>query len=240
MRRGLIALGALSVLLAAGAIAYILLFSNTATPVDRSVVTAAVVGSEPGDPGIYAYETTGYEAVDALTGGRHEYPVATYLTISLGECGPVVRWDALAERWDEWEHCGPDGAITLSRNYHDWFGVPNLDEQVCAAPLPLVPSAQMTVACTTGDITETYQVTPMGEATVTVDGVAVATDWVRVVSELTGATTGDAQADLWVLPGSVLVVKMVVVRHNSTETPIGSVAYEEAYTVTLASLDPGR
>jgi hypothetical protein len=43
-----------------------------------------------------------------------------------------------------------------------------------------------------------------------------------------------------VLPGSVLVVKMVVVRHNSTETPIGSVAYEEAYTVTLASLDPGR
>jgi hypothetical protein len=98
----------------------------------------------------------------------------------------------------------------------------------------------VTVSCTTGDTTETYQVTPMGEATITVDGVAVVTDWVRVVSELTGVTTGDAQADLWVLPGTVLVVKMVVVRHNSTETAIGSVAYEEAYTVTLASLDPGR
>ncbi|HAX82840.1 MAG TPA: hypothetical protein DCY40_09780 [Actinobacteria bacterium] len=240
MRRLLIAVGATTVLLAAAAVVYILVFANAATPVDRSAVTAAVVGSEPGDLGVYVYATTGFEAVDALAGARHEYPAETYLTISLGECGRVVRWNALDERWDEWEHCGPGGAITRSRNYHDWFGVPNLDEQVCAEPLPLVPTAPVTVVCTTGDITETFESTPMGEETLTIGGVAVATRWVRVVSELTGVTSGDFQADLWVLPGTVLVVKMVVVRHNTTETQIGTVGYEEAYTVTLTSLDPGR
>jgi hypothetical protein len=240
MRRILITIGFLTVLLAAAAIAYILFLSNTATPVDRSSVSAAVVGSEPGDPGVYVYETIGHETVDALAGGRHEYPAETYLTVAVGECGPVVRWSALNERWDEWEHCGPGGAITRSRSYHDWFGVPNLDEQACAQPMPLVPAAAVTVACTTADITETYEVTPMGQETITIGGVAVTTDRVRVVSELTGATTGDSTVDMWVLPDTVLVVKLVVVRHNTTATSIGAVNYEEAYTLVLASLDPGR
>jgi hypothetical protein len=240
MRRKLIALGVLTVLFAAGAIVYILVLSNAPTPVERSAVTAAVVGSEPGDPGVYVYETAGYEVVDALAGARHDYPAETYLTIAPGECGPVARWDALEQRWDEWSHCGPGGAITASRNYHEWFGVGNLDDQVCSDPLPLVPAAPVTVACTATEFIETYRVTPMGSDTVVVGGVEVATDWVRVTSELTGATTGDSQVDLWVYPGTVLVVRMTVVRHNVTDTQIGDVVYDEAYTVTLVALEPGR
>ena len=44
---------------------------------------AFVVGSAPGDPGLYTYATTGFEEIDALGGARHGYPAETLLDPAL-------------------------------------------------------------------------------------------------------------------------------------------------------------
>ncbi len=227
---------AILVLLAGAALAtYLLAFRDTATPVDPTDLTATTAGSAAT---VYVYDTIGFEEVDALSGARHDYPEQTYLTITEGPCGPIARWDALAERWVEWEHCGPEHAITATRGYHEWFGVPDLEEEVCPEPLPLFPAAVTVVACVTGDTTETYTITPMGPTTLVVAGSEVMTEHVRVESELSGGTTGSSQVELWVIAESVLVVKTVVERHTTSPSRIGDVHYDEEYTLVLASLEP--
>jgi hypothetical protein len=238
MRRALIVIGALGLLVLGGWVTYLLAFRDTATPVDRADLTVATSGSAPGDPGVYVYGSSGYEAIDALTGARHDYPAETYLTITDGPCGPAVRWDALAERWISWDHCGPDLAVTRMQGLHQWFGVPDLEDEVCSNPLPLVPAAESTVACVAGATTETYRVTPLGPEPVLIGGEEVIADHVRIISELSGGSTGSSEADLWVYPGTVLVVKTTVERHTVTPSRVGDVHYDEEYTLLLKSMEP--
>jgi len=239
MRRLWLIVGIVGVLVVAAVATYVLAFRDTATPVDPTDLTVVGAGSLPGDPGVYRYDTTGFEEVDAMAGARHEYPPETYLTIGAGPCGPMARWDALAERWVEWDHCGADFAITGTRGYHEWFGVPDLEHESCPEPLPLVPAAAVTVACVTGDTTETYTVTPLGSADLVVEGEAIATDHVRITSVLTGDTTGESVVEVWVLPDTVLVVKTTVERHTTSPSRIGDVHYDEVYSLVLVSVTPG-
>lgn len=238
MRRVLIVIGAVGLLMVVGLVVYALAFRDTATPVDRADLTVAASGSAPGDPGVYVYETTGYETIDALSGARHDYPAETFLTISSGPCGPVSRWDALGERWISWAHCASFGAITGTLNFHEWFGIPDLEEETCSPPLPLVPAAEVVIACVTDDTTETYTVTSLGEVIMMVSGASVITEHVRVTSRLTGGSTGTSTAELWVLPGSVLVVSTTVERHTVTPSRVGDVHYDEEYTLRLMSMEP--
>ena len=240
VRRSLpILIGIVVLLTLAAVITYALAFRDTATPVDPTDLTVAGAGTLPGDPGVYRYATTGFEENDALAGARHDYPVETYLTIGAGACGTTARWDALAERWVEWDHCGPGVAVTGTRGYHEWFGVPDLEHEACPEPLPMVPAATVTVACVTGDTTETYTVTPLGAEDLVIAGETVTTDHVRIASVLTGGTTGASEVELWVLPDTVLVVKTTVGRHTTSPSRIGDVHYDEVYTLVLASLMPG-
>lgn len=48
----------------------------------------------------YVYVTSGFDAVDVLTGARHDYPAATTLTVTASGCGVRLRWDVAVERWD--------------------------------------------------------------------------------------------------------------------------------------------
>lgn len=226
MRRVLIVAGIVVVAALVALVVYLLAFRDTATPVDPTDLRGAEV---------YPYLTTGYEEIDALSGARHDYPALTYLLVTDGSCGPVVRWEALAERWVEWEHCGPDDAATGTRSYHEWFGVPDLEVEVCPEPMPLVPSDVVTVACVTGDTTETYTITPMGSKAILLGGEEVVVDHVVVTSVLTGGTTGGSRVDLWVLPGTVLVVRTEVDRHTVSPSRVGDVRYDEVYTLVMES-----
>ena len=98
------------VVAAAGVVLFV--FRDRADPVQREDVAATLVtgGGRPGDFGLYLYATTGFETTDALAGSRHEYPAQTYMTIQPGGCGTQVRWQALDQRWDEYDFC-PDGSL---------------------------------------------------------------------------------------------------------------------------------
>ena len=238
VRRYLIACGMATMLFTIGVIAWFFFFSNTATPIDPAGLTVPDGGGEPGDPGVYRYTTEGFEEIDALAGARHDYPAESFLTITAGECGPRVRWDVLAERWVEWHHCGPGAAITHTLTFHKWFGVDDLEDEECDPALPLAPTAATTVSCAAGDTIETYRIEPRGAESLTVGGVAVTVDRFEVTSELTGGTTGWSRVELWVLPGTVLVVRAEAERQTVSASPIGDVAYTEVYRLELASLQP--
>lgn len=220
-----------------------LLLRDTTTPVLAEAVHARFtdeVGSSPGDPGVYRYRTVGFEEIDALSGARHEYPAETFVTISGGECGPVVRWDALDERWIDWEHCGSDMAVTASHTFHQWFGIPDLETEVCAEPRPVVGEVgdTATTVCDADGVIETYETLFMGREVLDVNGVRVDTDHLRRRSSLSGGSSGTATVDVWRTPGTALIVRMEVVRRSVTPSAAGDVTYVEELSLDLQTLRP--
>ena len=198
------------------------------------------VGSLPGEPGVYRYLTTGFEEVDALSGGRHEYPAETFMTITLSDCGPVVRWDALAERWIDWEHCGSNLAVTASATYHEWFGIPDLEEEVCAEPRRVAGAAGdlTTTVCDTQGTLEAYETLIVGQQVLEVGGLPVETTHLRRTSSLSRGSTGTAVVDVWRVSGTALIVRMEVSRSSVTSSAIGDVTYIEEFTLNLVGLTP--
>lgn len=237
--RWIFVVGALVVVVATGW----LLLQDTTTPVAAGAVQGQFggeAGSSPGDPGVYRYSTSGFEEIDALSGARHEYPDETFMTITAGGCGPVVRWDALAERWIDWEHCGPNLAVTASSAYHEWFGIPDLETEVCVEPRPITGTAgetKMTV-CDADGLLETYEITIVGLEVLDVGGVPIETTYLRRTSSLSGGSTGTAQVDVWRATGTALVVRMEVVRRSVTSSAIGDVTYVEEFVLELVGLIP--
>ena len=62
---------------------------------------------------MYVYDTAGFETTDALTGGRHDYPAQTTITVQDAGCGSVQRWQPLDQRWDETETCRVDAGYAM-------------------------------------------------------------------------------------------------------------------------------
>jgi len=238
----LLAAGVVGGIVLIGAV-IILAFRDRATPVSEEEVAATLSiapgSGEPGDPGLYRLATTGFETTDALGGSRHDFPAETYVTIQPGGCGTLVRWEALEQRWDEWEICA-DGDLAGWDSYHQWYGVSNRDEWVCPEPIPTggEPGDTWTGVCSTSDSAETRVYEVVGFETLTIAGEEVETLHLRVTSSIVGKTRGEATVDTWTLPGTPLVVRRFVERTSVTDSPIGAVEYHEEYEVVLTSLQP--
>jgi hypothetical protein len=220
------------VLAIAALVIYFVVFRNEATPVQ------AMEGS-------YAYATSGYETTDALTGGRHEYPAATYLTIEPGGCGTLVRWQALEQRWDEWDYCA-DGSLAGRRTFHEWFQISNLDTWTCSPPVPTLgePGAVLTGACTreaTGHAaaaTDSLRFEVIGYETLAVATQEVETLHVRMDGIGNGGTESTRTYDTWYLPGTFLIVRQTVTLDSTTQSMVGLVHAQEQYRIDLISLTP--
>ncbi|MBN2112986.1 MAG: hypothetical protein JW785_02530 [Acidimicrobiia bacterium] len=236
---------ALALVVAVGAVLFA--FRDTATSVDEEEIGLTVVtgGGAPGDYGLYTYATTGYETTDALAGGRHDYPTQTYLTIQPGGCGSLVRWQALEERYEEWDIC-PDGTLAGFASFHEWFRVANTDVFECPEPMPIQgePGETWTAECLrvssqeAGEGTHTLSYEVIGTETLVVGGEEVETRHVRISTLETGDTEGYANRDIWYLPGTNLLVRWVEQRASTTQSRIGEVDYAEQFEVLLTSLRP--
>lgn len=213
----------------------------TSTTADEVAAALDLVagGGMPGDYGLYLYETTGFETTDALAGGRHDYPAETFLTIQPGGCGTLVRWQALLERWSEWDHCD-DRALAGWASYNEWFGVGNHDVWVCDQPVPTVgeDGSSWTVECTRGNANQTVFHEIVGVETLQVAGEPVDTLHVRTESTTVGNTEGSGTSDIWFLRDTALVVQRISESNSVTDTRIGGVGYHEEYRVLLSSLTP--
>ena len=85
------------------------------------------------EPGVYTYTTTGSESIDALDGRSHRYPEVSTITVTHEECGAVLRWRPLHERWDAMTVCPSERGqeLRVDRNHHEFFGSSGTGEFVC-------------------------------------------------------------------------------------------------------------
>ncbi|MCB2223945.1 MAG: hypothetical protein KQH83_07190 [Actinobacteria bacterium] len=237
--------GGAAVFVGVVALGVTLLFRDSATPVTREDVTVNLGSIDGVDGGgdVYTYETTGYETASALGGGRHDYPAETFLAVRAGECGPVHRWQALEERWDEMHVCD-DGTLARVVSYHKWFGIAEENTYVCEAGARVFPEAGETswsFDCVQEDVTTvswTYEV--VGPETLQIGGEAVETLHLVATESDVGRTIGTGTHHRWVLTDPYLVVKETVEITNTTDSIAGPVDYVEQYDLVLTALTPSE
>jgi hypothetical protein len=125
-------------------------------------------------------------------------------------------------------------------SFHRWFGVSNLDEWTCPDPVPLTgeTGTAWETTCTKGGTSQRVRYEALGTESLDVGGRMVETDHIRSTSTNTGETRGEATTDLWLLPGTPLVVRRVVETTSISSSRIGDVEYHEEYRVRLRSLSP--
>lgn len=246
-KRGLIIGAAVLLVVVIALVLYFVVFRDTATPVQSEEVGATLItgAGQPGDYGLYRYTTTGYQTTDALAGGRHDYPAETYMTIQPGGCGTLVRWQALRERWEEWDFCS-DAGLATRRSYHEWFQIGNLDVWTCSPPVPTRsdPGEVATGTCLrpagakAEAAEDSLRYETIGYETLPVGGEQVETLHVRAISTGRGGTVMTRIIDIWTLPGTHLIVRQTVESTSVTQSFLGTVNAYEEYQLNLVSLLP--
>jgi len=228
----------------AGGLVVAFLFRDTATPVTRDDITvdSVLVGTEMGDPGVYVYATTGGEEVDALGGGRHDYPAETFAVARTDDCGLVIRWVALEERWTEWTRCEGEVFPRIEDTMHTWFGIPEPSKWTCTPDGPVpdpAPGVTWIETCTNGESTDLGAYEVIGFETLTIGGTDVETVHLTRSATSTGRTAGETTREEWVTLEGPLLVKGIFYGRSVSSTSVGDVTYVEDYTLELQNLLPG-
>jgi len=219
---------------------------STVAPLTTGSLAPAMITAEARlpEPGVYLYNTTGSDGVDALGGAEHAYPAATTMTVTPTQCGVTTRWDVAVERWEERTSCLVDGGVqqTAFVAYHQFFGTGDTDNERCTGdPRPVDADTGMVWAytCTEDSDVSTWEGRVMGREELDVAGTTV--DALHVVAVFDNPASGDDQRiETWYLDGSDLVLRQIGRRDTTDPSPIGDVHYHERYEITLMSLAPQR
>lgn len=256
--RVLLSLGCVLLVVALG-IAYVV-SQDSATPVDvgdavdryRQEGSGAVGSSTTTTPGlslpaagVYVYATEGAEQLDALGGATHRYPVRTTLTITATDCGRLQRWTPIEERWDEEQLCLTDSGLERQtlHTHHEFFTMADDQDFVCQdgyLVLPAEPTVGQTwtTDCQAGSvhITGTGQVVGFEERQVA--GTPVETVHVRIDETATGSSAGPSSDDYWLRATDGLLIERASAVQSRSDSPVGTVEYEERFSLRLTSLTP--
>jgi len=198
-------------------------------------------------PGVYVYDTTGFESIDALSGVTHEYPAETTITVIAGGCGVSLRWDALEERREEWQLCAtPDGVVLHpeSLQYHEFFDQETPEAVLCDVPVLVVPvtgEAFEPVArtCTIVDRPWLPVWEVLGTDVREVDGESIDVRHVRMTIDDNDDHYEHYVADWWLAPDG-LPVALDVVKQSKSPSVVGDVVYDEFIHLELVSSEPLR
>lgn len=201
----------------------------------------------PPEPGVYVYDTDGWEETDALGGAHRTYPKETAWTIKPTACGWIERWQPLRERWTETEGCTSAEGFAFSRftMYHEFFRKGDHRDFRCGADgfvwrTAAKPGDTWSFECRTPDTTMVMKVTVVGDEPITVAGVARPTTRVRYEATMTGGIRGTNVQERWIDHERQLVLHLTNVADTRANSPFGDVAYDERFTLTLRSLSPQR
>ncbi len=205
-----------------GAVSSVLLPRNRTTviPVEDTVTkyrnagpgTFSVAGLP--EPGVYVYETSGTEHVNALGGGSHRYPSQTTMTVTVAQSYATTRWDALQQRWDEYGVC-LEGRAQRAQHfaiYHNFFLKSDFRDYVCPAEAVFLPAdhsvgTTWTARCVAGDATSTNHGRILGTDSLTVGREEVEALHLRLDTDLGGSTSGTRHAEAWPVPDTGLTLK---------------------------------
>lgn len=157
--------------------------------------------------------------------------------------------------WQDWLFC-PDGdrmVEAAGHTYQKWdfvaFAVDNLSTFTCEPPNVIIdpaaePGASWTTTCVgtneqvSGETTTSGSYEFVGNETLTVGGEEVGAYHYRMEQDITGAQSGNQQADWWFAVDNGLPLKNI--RHIviESDSPLGTISYTEEGTFELTSLTP--
>ncbi len=195
-------------------------------------------------PGVYQYATEGREHVTALGGTEHRYPATTTITVTPAGCGVHLRWDLLAERYEEWSLCLADGAIVLQPDgvqFHEFYGQQQTDAATCLGAVPLNPPPPAGAAIDrdcrlAGEPWHPVWVAGL-PGSLLVAGATVATTAFDVTIELAGDYP-ERSTQHWEFAPNGLPVSIAWRMESANPSPVGDVTYTEQVDATLLALDP--
>ena len=242
-----------------------LLLDDTTTPVatddvvadfrDDATTTPIAPTPTPDTPdsltvaaaGVYVYETTGRESIDALGGASHDYPAETTVTVRSTDCGATYRWVAIEERSELMDVCAIDGALAL-RGYvadHEFFSQGDNKPLTCDAPVVLLAPGRepgvTTGVCRGAGLVEELTVVVLAPESVTVGPEVVQAVPVQinvVVGPPDGHTQGASTTRLLIDPVTGVLVGWSEATMTTADSQVGSVDYEETFELQLTSLEP--
>lgn len=198
------------------------------------------------EEGVYVYATRGGESV-AFGGASHEYPDQTTITVHHSECGYTTRWQALEERWDEFEICGSPERSWMRRItlYHEFYErgmthVYTCGERSTLAAARSRPGERWTWECRTDGGTMTTTIDVLEFADRQVGGETIEAVHVRIHNTMSGHTEGERTADVWFARWTGLELHGEYHVDTQVESPMGPTRYVEDLTRTLTSLHPRR
>ena len=231
------------------------LFEDTTTPIEVAEVvddfredggSAATAEALPAS-GVYRYATVGGEEVDALGGTRHDYPLETTITVTQTDCGVRFRWDALEERYEEWELCGTGGTLSIVEytSFHRFFGQSDRQRYACAVagevlPATIAPGATSEGVCESGGLIESTSYEVVGLTDMAVGNGTVEAVHLRTSVTLSGGAEGSSEGELWLAREGGLLLRWRETTTTTSPSAIGSVRYEESFAIEIVSLTPQR
>jgi len=209
--------------------------------------TAGDVGVERGPtpaPGVYVYDTSGFERVSALGGAQHDYPRQTTMTVTATDCGVDVRWTPLEQRFERWTMCitGPGIVMPRFTTHHEFFGKTEERTFEChdtyVRPPSDAPGTEVRGGCTGGGDTAVTATTVVGPESVLVQGVTVETIKIHFDHQLRGSSNGYQRGDAWVRASDGLLVRFEVEIDADANSVIGPTHFHEEIILGLAELAP--
>jgi hypothetical protein len=200
-------------------------------------------------PGVYRYDTAGFEVSHVLGTRRHPYPSSTTIAASITPRGCLrTRWDVLATRHDATLACPrPDGSWRLASQSEEHEFADHVDRRtyVCtprstSRPARLIAGARWTSRCAIDGTSTADASRVLGPRTLTLGGHPMRTLLIRTTTRVTGDTVGVGTTFTWVAPETGLTVRRTIANANSTDTLVGAVRYEERATLMLGRSRPLR
>ena len=218
--------------------------TTTLAPVTTPPTTTATDPVAPPEPipvGVYRYATTGAETIDVLGGERHDYPDVTTITVTDEGCGRVLRWDAVAQRYEIWGICNSDDSPSFDARavqYHEFFGQKTPEPVDCDRTVPLGLAESVTQICSLADRDWNPTWSPDGERDLTINGADLTTQvWSMVVDD-TDEFPERIDATWW-FRSDGLPVRIEWEKWSISENPLGgTVRYEEQFVIALLDNAP--
>jgi hypothetical protein len=255
MRRALWIAGLVAVVVVVLVVSTVLVLrardSTTAVTVDEALGayrddgTDALATPRRPEPGVYVYETSGGEHIDALGGADHTYPPQTTMSVTLTDCGYQVRWDVFRERFDELDLCVVEGGETVAatRQYREFFGIGNDRTYACDAGAivradPPVIGETRSTPCTAPSSDGDISITTIGFESIDVGGQEVDALHLLLETVLSGDVRGGSTLHYWADPDTGLIFRRESSVSTDADSPLGVTRYEENYTVQLVALTP--
>ena len=236
----------------AGVDGFLLWGRGLATPVGPERAAASFLTGPPpaaGEPpgprppaGVYRYRTSGHERVDRY-GIDRAYPAETVRVISWrGGCRWRETVPIFTQHTETYDLCadGTDAADVAYATSLTYFLVPGTQRFACAPVGRRLlggqrPGTARRWRCVQGTSVSANTTIYVGPETVQTDAGPVATRHLRLITALSGQSTGGAVRELWLDPTGLVVKEQRQVSLRVRSAFVGLLTYEEQASFLLTS-----